>query len=119
MWIANSPPPKQVLLRLPDDVSAKLARAVAPRKRNQFLVDLVRRELEKEDQALIAACDGLNRMEAGRPAFREDASQWMEADLDRSADAGDMGFDAEAFSREADQAQKELLDKQPPKRRKA
>jgi hypothetical protein len=34
-------PPKQVLLRLPDDIAAQLARAVPPRQRNRYIVDLL------------------------------------------------------------------------------
>lgn len=117
MLTANTPPPKQVLLRLPDDVAAKLARAVAPRKRNQFLIDLVRRELEKEDQALIDACEALNRMEAGNPALRAEATEWLEADLTASVDASDLDFDAETFSRDATKAQAALARTSEPKRR--
>ncbi len=111
--------PKQVLLRLPDDVAAKLARAVAPRKRNQFLVDLVRRELDKEDQALIDACESLNRIEAAHPTLKAEATEWLEANLTASVYTSDSGFDAKAFSRAAAQAQALLARKPQPKRRRA
>ena len=117
MLTENTPPPKQVLLRLPDDVAAKLARAVAPRKRNQFLIDLVRRELEKEDQALVEACESLNRIEAASPALLAETANWMGAELTGSVDEWDPAFDAETFSREAAQAQAALAHKQQPKRR--
>lgn len=119
MLTANTPPPKQVLLRLPDDVAAKLARAVAPRKRNQFLIDLVRRELDKEDQALIDACESLNRMEAANPALQAEATEWLEADLAASVDKSDSDFDAKTFSREAAKAQALLAGKPQSKRRRA
>lgn len=119
MLTANTPPPKQVLLRLPDDVAAKLARAVAPRKRNQFLIELVRRELEKEDQALVEACEGLNRMEAASPTLRAETAHWLGADLTGAVDESDSDFDAETFSREAAQAQAALARKPRPKRRSA
>ena len=92
-------------MRLPDDVAAKLARAVPPRKRNQFLIDLVRRELEKEDQALVEACEALNRMEAGNPALRAESTEWLEAGLTASVQEWDPGFDAATFSREAAEVQ--------------
>lgn len=117
MLTSNAPPPKQVLLRLPDDVAAKLARAVPPRKRNQFLIDLVRRELEKEDQALIEACEALNRMEAGSPALRAEPGEWLEARLTAPVDEWDPDFDAETFSREAAQAQAVIAGSPKPKRR--
>lgn len=101
-------PPKQVLLRLPDDVASRLARAVPSRRRNQFLVDLVRRELDKEDQALMAACDAMNALEAQNPAFLQETRDWLEADLAGSVQDWDPGFDAQTFSREAALAQTAL-----------
>lgn len=101
----STSPPKQVLLRLPDDVAARLSRAVPPRKRNQFLVDLLRRELEKEDAELVAACEAMNRMEAASPGILAEADAWANADLTGSVDDWDPGFDAEKFSREAAIAQ--------------
>jgi hypothetical protein len=119
MLASNPPPPKQVLLRLPEDLAGKLARAVPPRKRNQFLIDLVRRELEKEDHALIEACEALNRMDAGKPALRAETSEWLEADLTTPVDEWDPDFDAETFSREAAEAQAASAGKAQPKRRRA
>ena len=119
MIIPTAPPTKQVLLRLPGDVAARLARAVPPRKRNQFLIDLVRRELEKEDHALIEVCEALTRMEAGTPELRVEASEWLQADLTAPVDDRDSGFDAKTFSREAAKAQTVAAPKGPPKRRRA
>ncbi len=113
----HNPPAKQVLLRLPDDIAAKLARAVAPRKRNQFLVDLLRRELEKEDAALIAACEAMNRLEADHPELLKEAQEWLDADLVGSVDDWDPDFDAETFSREAAVAQAALAQSPKPERR--
>ena len=113
MLSSNASPPTQVLLRLPDDVAARLARAVAPRKRNQFLIDLLRRELEKEDQALIAACDAMNRMEEESPTLRAETTEWLEAELTASVDASDPDFDAETFSRDAAKAQAALTSSKP------
>lgn len=105
--------PKQVLLRLPEDVAARLSRAVPPRKRNQFLVDLLRRELEKEDAELVAACEAMNRMEALDPKMQAETSAWVDADLTGSADNVDSGFDAEKFSRDAAIAQAALAEAAP------
>ena len=119
MLNSNPVPPKQVLLRLPADVAARLARAVPPRKRNQFLIDLVRRELEKEDHALIEACEALNRFEAGNPAVRAEPREWVEADLTAPVDEWDPDFDAETFAREAAEARAPSARKAQPKRRAA
>lgn len=117
MLISKPPPPKQVLLRLPADVAARLARAVPPRKRNQFLIDLVRRELEKEDHALIEACEALNRIEAGNPALRTEPNEWLSAELTAPVGELDPDFDAETFSREAAEAQATSARKAQPRRR--
>ena len=121
MLNTQSPPAKQVLLRLPDDVAAKLARAVPPRKRNQYLVDLVRQDLEKEDAELVAACEAVNRWEAAHPELAKETQEWLDADLTGSVDDWDANFDAELFSREAAIAQAALAQRQmpePPKLRK-
>lgn len=93
----ETPAPRQVLLRLPDDVANRLARAVAPRKRNQFLVDLLRRELEKEDAELIAACEAMNALEARDPEFAREGQEWVDAVL---TEDDDDDFDREVFERE-------------------
>ena len=116
-----TPPPKQVLLRLPDDVAAKLARAVPSRQRNQYLVDLVRQDLEKEDAELVAACEAVNRWEATHPEVVKETQEWLDADLTGSVDDWDADFDAELFSRETAIAQPALAQRQmpePPKLRK-
>jgi hypothetical protein len=100
MLNTQTPPPKQVLLRLPDDVAAKLARAVPPRQRNKFLVDLVRQELEKEDAQLVAACEAMNAIEAAHPELLIETQEWLDADLSGSVDDWDPDFDRETFERE-------------------
>ncbi len=101
-------PPRQVLLRLPDDVAAKLARAVPPRQRNQFLVNLVRQELEKEDAELVAACEAMNAIEAAHPELLVETQEWLDADLSGPVDDWDPDFDRETFEREFAIAQAKL-----------
>ena len=100
--------PKQILLRLPEDLADKLARAVPPRQRTAFLTELVRRELEQQDRQIVAACDALNALEAADVEFANAGKDWLDADLTRSADGGNANFDAETFSREAAIAQAAL-----------
>ncbi len=95
-----TPPPRQVLLRLPEDVANKLARAVPPRQRNSFLVALVRQELEREDAHLVAACEAMNALEAAHPELLIETQEWLDADLTGSVDQWDSGFDQESFERE-------------------
>ena len=56
-----TPAPKQVLLRLPDDVAEKLARAVPPRQRNRYIVDLLAKSFvdkqETESRMLTEAAE--------------------------------------------------------------
>lgn len=105
MLNTQTPPPKQVLLRLPEDLAEKLARAVPPRQRNRFLVDLVRHELEKEDAELVAACETMNAIEAAHPELLAETQEWLDADLSGSVDDWDPDFDRETFEREFAAAQ--------------
>jgi hypothetical protein len=115
----HTPPPKQVLLRLPDDVAAKLARHVPSRQRNKFLVDLVRRELAQEDAELVAACEAMNALEAAHPELIVETQEWLNADLTGSVNDWDPDFDRETFEREFAIAQAKLsADKATSKRRK-
>lgn len=112
MLNTQTPPAKQVLLRLPDDVAAKLARAVPPRKRNQYLVDLVRQDLEKEDAELVAACEYMNQIEAANPELARETEEWINATLTESVDTWDPDFDAATFEREFAAAQAEMQAKE-------
>lgn len=100
MLKTQTPPPKQMLLRLPEDLAVKLARVVPPRQRNRFLVDLVRQELEKEDAELVAACETMNAIEAAHPELLAETQEWLDADLSGSVDDWDPDFDRETFERE-------------------
>jgi len=102
MNITTTLAPKQVLLRLPEDIAARLSRAVPARKRNQFLVDLLRRELDKEDAELVASAEYMNGLEAKDAALAQESQEWLDA---RLADEADDGFDRSAFERDFSQAQ--------------
>ena len=98
-------PPRQVLLRLPEDLAAKLARAVAPRQRNRFLVDMLRRRLSEEDPELVAACEYMNALEAAQPELAREGQEWADAALTDPVDVWDPDFDRETFEREVAEAQ--------------
>lgn len=85
--------PTQVLLQLPEDLATRLAQVVTPRRRNQFVIDVLRRELAKGDQALIDACDALNRIEAESTPLRAESAEWLDAPLPPASDALDASFD--------------------------
>lgn len=65
---------QQITLRLPEDLARRLAACTPPRKRNQFLVDLVRREFDRESRELEEAAQRLSALEAGHEP--EDV-QWL------------------------------------------
>lgn len=105
----QTPPPKQVLLRLPDDVAAKLARAVPPRQRNRYIVNLLLQDLQAKEDAqsrmLAEAAERLNELEAQFPELRRETDEWVNAELTESVDVWDADFDRATFEREWEQAQ--------------
>ncbi len=109
-------PPKQVLLRLPDDLAAKLARAVAPRQRNRYIVELLEKtfaaQQEAESRMLTEACEAMNALEAADPEFAREGQEWLDADLTGSVDDWDPDFDRETFEREFAIAQAALRAKE-------
>ena len=102
-------PPKQVLLRLPDDVAAKLARAVPPRQRNRYIVDLLKQDLlakqETENRMMAQAADRMNELEAKYPELARETEEWVNAELTESVEVWDPDFDRETFEREFAEAQ--------------
>lgn len=70
---------QQITLRLPEDLARRLAACTPSRKRNQFVVDLVRRELDRESRELEEAAKRLSLLEQGHPA---DETGWLALDDD-------------------------------------
>ncbi len=87
---------QQITLRLPADLAARLAASTPPRKRNQFVVDLVRRELDRESRELEEAAMHLTSLEAAHVS--EDIG-WLTLDDDL---AGDSEFDEKRFFKDLD-----------------
>jgi anion-transporting ArsA/GET3 family ATPase len=105
----QTPPPKQVLLRLPDDVAANLARAVPPRQRNRYIVNLLAQDLsakqDAESRMLAQAADRMNELEAQYPEIARETEEWVNAELTESVEVWDPDFDGETFERELAEAQ--------------
>lgn len=83
-------PIQQITLRLPEDLARRLAACTPSRKRNQFVVDLVRRELDRESRELEEAALRLSSLEAAHTsednewlAFEDDAVSGHEFDEQR------------------------------------
>lgn len=77
-------------LRLPEDLAQRLAACTPSRKRNQFVVELVRRELDREGRELEEAAMRLSALESVHTA--EDG-EWLS--LDENEAWGE--FDEERF----------------------
>ena len=109
MLNTRTPPPKQVLLRLPEDLAAQLARAVPARQRNRYIVDLLRQDLHAKQAAqsrmLAEAADRMNELEALHPELARDSDEWVNAELTESVDVWDPDFDRATFERELAEAQ--------------
>lgn len=89
----------QVLVRIPPDLAERLATFVPPRQRSQFLIQLLRRELERESQQLSEAARRLTRLESGEAELeiRESVDSELVDDTDP--------FDAAEFERQFRAAQ--------------
>ncbi len=80
---------QQITLRLPEDLARRLAACTPSRKRNQFVVDLVRRELDRESRELEEAAQRLCALEATHAAEErewlglDDETAWGEFDEQR------------------------------------
>jgi hypothetical protein len=100
----QTPLPRQVLLRLPEDLATKLARAVPPRGRNQFLVDLIANALAGQqvayDRVLADAAKRMNALEAQYPELARETEEWVNAELTDTVDVWDGDFDRAAFERD-------------------
>ncbi|MBC7683518.1 MAG: hypothetical protein H7172_14400 [Ferruginibacter sp.] len=109
MLNTQTSPPKQVLLRLPDDLACRLAKAVPPRQRNRYIVDLLAKDMADKDKAtqqlLADAATRLNEIEAQYPELAQESDEWVNAVL---TDEEDDGFDPVAFEKELAIAQAKL-----------
>lgn len=72
---------QQFTLRLPEDLARRLTAATPSRKRNQFVVDLVRRELDRESRELEEAAQRLSALEQLQIS---DDGQWLALDDDNA-----------------------------------
>lgn len=94
--------PKQLLLRLPDDLAQRFERVVPLRQRSRFILDLIRSELDRESDALAQAAKNLTTLESGHSAVAAESEQWIAASM---TDDDDAGFDRFRFEQELAQAQ--------------
>jgi hypothetical protein len=86
---------QKMTLRLPEDLARRLAASVPLGQRNQFVVDLVRRELDRESWELEEAAIRLSLLE--KTLGLEDVA-WLTLDDEQSLGA----FDEKRFLKELD-----------------
>lgn len=94
----------QVLVRLPNDLAERLATLVPARSRSRFLIELLRRELERESHQLSLAAKRLTDLEAQDASLATEAKQWAESALVTETD----NFDQALFERQFRQAQGQI-----------
>ena len=85
---------QQITLRLPEDLALRLAACTPSRKRNQFVVDLVRRKLDRESRELEEAALRLSSLEA---THTSEDTDWLA--FEDEAVSGDE-FDEKRFLKE-------------------
>lgn len=88
---------QQLLLRLPNDLACRFAQVVSQRQRSRFLIDLLRRELDRESKELIDAAQRLNLAEHGDKNLVTEGDEWLDGALVTS---GDDEFDAAVFEQQ-------------------
>lgn len=86
-------PSYQMTLRLPHDVAQRLAASTPSRKRNQFVVDVVRHALDRESRELEEAAQRLSLLEQSKT---QDDADWLA--LDDALAGGE--FDEQRFLQE-------------------
>ena len=89
---------QSMLLRLPRDLMTQLSRLAPNRGRNQFVVEVLQREIADREAAndaqLTEAALRMNEIEAQYPELLVEAAEWDAAIL---ADEEDDGFDRDEF----------------------
>ena len=96
-------------MRLPEDLAAKLARAVPPRQRNRYIIELLTKDLLAKQTAasrmLAEAANRMNELEAQYPELARESQEWVNAELTESVDVWDPDFDRARFERELAEAE--------------
>ena len=81
----------QVLVRLPNDLAERFGNIVPARQRSRFLVELLRRELEREHDSLVEAAKRLTELESADLSATVETSEWLDSGLVEESDPFDVG----------------------------
>ena len=67
---------QQILIRLPEDIAARLKAVVPPRKRNKFVADLVMAAIVHHEEKLGRIAAAVTEEERKSPKLREETRAW-------------------------------------------
>jgi hypothetical protein len=67
---------QQILIRLPEDVAARLKAVVPPRKRNQFVADLVTAAVIRHEEKLSKVAAEVTAEEMNNPILQLEMQEW-------------------------------------------
>ena len=69
----------QILIRLPDEIAARLKAAIPPRQRNNFVVELLKTALAAHEAQLGKIADEVTREELATPELIAEDRDWNAA----------------------------------------
>jgi len=90
-------------VRLPEDLASRFVQYVRPGQRNKYFLALLRRDLDRESNALVQAAQELTALESKNVAPKCEDAAWLNASLLNS----DVEFDALEFVRQFQAAKQE------------
>lgn len=67
---------QQILIRLPEDVAARLKAAVPARQRNKFVADLVARAVARREDELAKIAAAVTDEERRKPELAQEMRDW-------------------------------------------
>lgn len=67
---------QQILIRLPEDVAARLKAAVPARQRNKFIADLVARAVARHEDELTKIAAAVTDEERRNPELAQEMHDW-------------------------------------------
>ncbi len=70
---------RQILIRLPEEVAAKLKAAVPARQRNKFIAELVAAAVARHEDKLAKIADAVTSEEKRKPKIVQETRDWEAA----------------------------------------
>jgi hypothetical protein len=67
---------QQILIRLPEDVAAKLKAAIPARQRNKFVAELVATAVARHEDALAKIANAVTNEEKRNPGLAREMRDW-------------------------------------------